>query len=131
MNAICPGFIRTPLAVRRDEERIVAGVVAGQPWPSVGEAADIAAACLFLASDDAGFVTGEALTVDGGLLAAGPDLTGKVDPQRRVRNGASACSLRLDRRPPRGPSPRLTATPRHFPGSRPVDAASGRASWCT
>ena len=88
VNAICPGFIRTPLAVRNDEARIVAGVVQGQPWPEVGEAADIAAACLFLASDDAGFVTGEALTVDGGLLAAGPDLTGKVDPsgatKRRV-----------------------------------------------
>ena len=69
VNAICPGFIRTPLAVSRNEEQVVAGVTAGQPWPSVGEPADIAAACLFLASDDAGFVTGVPLLVDGGYAA--------------------------------------------------------------
>ncbi|MFT3852071.1 MAG: SDR family oxidoreductase [Ilumatobacteraceae bacterium] len=103
VNAICPGFIRTPLAVRNDDERIVAGVVAGQPWPSVGEAGDIAAACLFLASDDAGFVTGEALTVDGGLLAAGPDLVGKVDPgaatHRRVGMQYGSTGIRPEVRP--------------------------------
>ena len=69
----------------------------------VGEAADIAAACLFLASDDAGFVTGEALTVDGGLLAAGPDLTGKVDAtgswQRRVGFTHGSTGVRPEVRP--------------------------------
>jgi NAD(P)-dependent dehydrogenase (short-subunit alcohol dehydrogenase family) len=103
VNAICPGFIRTPLAVGRHEAKVVAGVTAGQPWPEVGEATDIAAACLFLASDDARFVTGEALTVDGGLLAAGPDLTGKVDAtgswQRRVGFAHGSTGVRPEVRP--------------------------------
>jgi len=49
-----------------------------QPWPGVGEARHIADAALFLASDEAEFVTGEALVVDGGLMAGGPNLFGKL-----------------------------------------------------
>ncbi len=108
VNAICPGFIRTPLAVSRNEEQVVAGVTAGQPWPDVGEGADIAAACLFLASDDAGFVTGEALTVDGGMLAAGPDLNGKVDATgsrlRRVGFTHGSTGVRPEVRPVEPPA---------------------------
>jgi hypothetical protein len=52
-----------------------------QPWPEVGEGEHIAGAALFLASDDARFVTGEALVVDGGLTAAGPNLISRMrDP---------------------------------------------------
>ena len=87
---------------------MVAGVVAGQPWPEVGEGADIAAACLFLASDDAGFITGEALTVDGGLLAAGPDLNGKVDSTgswlRRAGFTHGSTGVRPEVRPLGGPA---------------------------
>jgi len=46
-----------------------------QPWPECGEGEHIAGAALFLASDDARFVTGEHLIVDGGLSAAGPELS--------------------------------------------------------
>ena len=42
-----------------------------QPWPEPGLPEHIAGAALFLASEDARFVTGEALVVDGGLTAAG------------------------------------------------------------
>jgi hypothetical protein len=42
-----------------------------QPWPEPGQPEHIAGAALFLASDDARFVTGAALVVDGGLTAAG------------------------------------------------------------
>ncbi|MCU1500888.1 MAG: short-chain dehydrogenase/reductase [Ilumatobacteraceae bacterium] len=79
VNAICPGFIRTPLAVGRDAETVVARISEVQPWPETGAAEDIAAACLFLASDDAQFVNGIALPVDGGLLATGTRLNGLVD----------------------------------------------------
>ncbi len=108
VNAICPGFIRTPLAVGRNEAAVVAGVVSGQPWPEVGEGADIAGACLFLASDDAGFITGESITVDGGLLAAGPDLNGKVDStgswQRRAGFAHGTTGVRPEVRPLGGPT---------------------------
>jgi hypothetical protein len=42
-----------------------------QPWPEAGRPEHIAGVALFLASDDARFVTGEALVADGGLMAAG------------------------------------------------------------
>ncbi len=48
-----------------------------QPWPEHGRGEHIAGAALFLASSDAEFVTGEALVVDGGLTAAGPELSKK------------------------------------------------------
>jgi NAD(P)-dependent dehydrogenase (short-subunit alcohol dehydrogenase family) len=45
-----------------------------QPWPDHGTGDDIAGTAVFLASDDSRFITGEAITVDGGLTAIGPDL---------------------------------------------------------
>lgn len=78
VNAICPGFIATPLASggvqpEATEERFAKS----QPWPEHGSGDHIAGAALFLASDDARFVTGEKLVVDGGLTAAGPELSKK------------------------------------------------------
>jgi NAD(P)-dependent dehydrogenase (short-subunit alcohol dehydrogenase family) len=84
VNAVCPGYIATPLAAGRPKsqheaaeveaalERLRARVSDTQPIGRTGEPEDIARAVLFLASDDAEWVTGEALVVDGGLLAGRP-----------------------------------------------------------
>lgn len=71
VNAICPGTIRTRLTAD-----IVSGVEQaakeghGIPLGRVGEPEDIARCALFLASDDAAFVSGAHLVADGGALAA-------------------------------------------------------------
>ncbi len=81
VNAICPGGILTPLIHRGSPDAARPRMRELQPWPEVGEGEHIAGAALFLASDDARFVTGEALVVDGGLTAAGPNLMTRVrDP---------------------------------------------------
>jgi NAD(P)-dependent dehydrogenase (short-subunit alcohol dehydrogenase family) len=74
VNAICPGGILTGLTNQGDPEASAKALAAFQPWPEHGKGEHIAGAALFLASDDAGFVTGEALVVDGGLTAIGPDM---------------------------------------------------------
>ena len=70
VNAICPGLIRTALTEQyfADEafERNLTTIV---PQGRHGEASEVAAAALFLASDLASYVNGVALTVDGGWLA--------------------------------------------------------------
>lgn len=74
-NCICPGGINTPLiGLGRDRHEVGATLDAAQPWPDHGRPEDVAAAAAFLVSDDAAFVTGEALVVDGGLMARGPGL---------------------------------------------------------
>jgi NAD(P)-dependent dehydrogenase (short-subunit alcohol dehydrogenase family) len=75
INAINPGTILTPLMHGGRPDRVADRLSRFVPWPdTVGRPEDIAGAALFLASDDAAYVTGEALVVDGGLTAAGPGL---------------------------------------------------------
>lgn len=77
-NCICPGAIVTPLAVGKPAptERQVEGLRRGaadmHALGRVGEPEEIAHAALWLASDDASFVTGQALAVDGGITAGRP-----------------------------------------------------------
>lgn len=79
VNCICPGAIATPLiAMGRDLEDVAKGLTTLQPWPEAGRGDDIAGAALFLASDDAHFVTGHALVVDGGLTVTGPRLMARI-----------------------------------------------------
>ncbi len=80
VNAICPGVIFTPLAVGTREEQMVQMVEALQPWPERGAGDDIAGAALWLAGDDSRFVTGDAIRVDGGIVAAGTRANSGVDP---------------------------------------------------
>jgi meso-butanediol dehydrogenase/(S,S)-butanediol dehydrogenase/diacetyl reductase len=70
-NAIAPGTIRTPIWQERiDRDPVVfQRLVKWYPLGRVGEADDVANAALFLASDEASWITGTVLSVDGGLLA--------------------------------------------------------------
>jgi meso-butanediol dehydrogenase/(S,S)-butanediol dehydrogenase/diacetyl reductase len=70
-NAIAPGTIRTPLWQERvdKEPAIFERLVRWYPLGRVGEPEDVADAAVFLASDEASWITGEVLRVDGGLLA--------------------------------------------------------------
>jgi 3-oxoacyl-[acyl-carrier protein] reductase len=67
VNAIMPGNIATEGLADMGAEYI-AGMEAAIPLGHLGSVADIAAAALFLASDEAGYITGQVLAVDGGLV---------------------------------------------------------------
>ena len=65
-NCVAPGFIRSPMTdalAEKQREGILARVPAGR----LGEGAEVAAACLYLASEEAGYVTGHTLHVNGGM----------------------------------------------------------------
>lgn len=66
-NVIAPGFISTDMTGVLDE-KIKAAVLEKIPLGDFGQAADIAAACLFLASPEARYITGQVLAVDGGMV---------------------------------------------------------------
>jgi len=66
VNAVAPGFINTDMAAKVDA-KIVESVVNSLPLRRIGESKEIAAAVLFLASDLAGYITGQVLGVDGGM----------------------------------------------------------------
>lgn len=68
VNAVAPGFIRTEMIDTIPEE-VKNAILQKCPLGRMGEAEDIAKAYLFLASDDASFITGTVLSVDGGLVA--------------------------------------------------------------
>jgi NAD(P)-dependent dehydrogenase (short-subunit alcohol dehydrogenase family) len=78
VNAICPGVIFTPLMHSGHEEDAESMVAELQPLPRRGEGSDIAGAALWLAGDDSSFVSGQSIAVDGGLLAAGPRVFGRL-----------------------------------------------------
>ena len=85
VNAICPGFIATPLNDGGNPEATQLAYSNSQPWPSYGRSEHIASTALFLASEDAAFVTGESIVVDGGAIAAGPERSRKF-PKKAGRN---------------------------------------------
>jgi NAD(P)-dependent dehydrogenase (short-subunit alcohol dehydrogenase family) len=74
VNAVCPGYTATPMVLdrglnaRRDPVTM-SRIVAREPMERLGSPREIAEAILWLCSDAASFVTGEALAVDGGFLA--------------------------------------------------------------
>lgn len=76
VNAVAPGPLMTELFHRGNTGAAEHAILERQPWPEVGWARDVAGVVCFLASPDAGFVTGETIVVDGGLLARGPALFG-------------------------------------------------------
>lgn len=74
INMVSPGPIDTPLLHRNpgmseaDVEALKEMMIANIPMHRMGEAADVAKAVLYLASDDAAFITGANLFIDGGLI---------------------------------------------------------------
>jgi NAD(P)-dependent dehydrogenase (short-subunit alcohol dehydrogenase family) len=73
VNCICPGRVKTPFVAARlkeypDPERAYREMSATQAMGRMGTPEEIAAAAVYLASDDASFVTGSALMIDGGWL---------------------------------------------------------------
>ena len=80
-NAICPGWIETGMleagfALSADPAAARADALARHATARFGQPADIAAMAVWLASDEAGFATGQMFTVDGGMTAASPVNTG-------------------------------------------------------
>ncbi len=74
VNAVCPGAIYTELLHRGRPELTDRWREQIQPWPDRGQPEMIADVAVWLGSDGARFVTGEAVTADGGLMAATPRL---------------------------------------------------------
>ncbi|MEZ5828827.1 MAG: 3-oxoacyl-[acyl-carrier-protein] reductase [Hyphomicrobiales bacterium] len=66
-NCISPGFISTPMTDVLTEKQVEA-IAAAIPAQSFGKPEDIAAAVVFFASDEAGYVTGETMHVNGGMI---------------------------------------------------------------
>jgi NAD(P)-dependent dehydrogenase (short-subunit alcohol dehydrogenase family) len=70
VNCVCPGVIETPLTAElRKDAAWVARTLSRYPLGRFGQPAEVAAAILFLSSDEAAYVTGVALPVDGGYTA--------------------------------------------------------------
>ncbi len=67
VNAVAPGFVATDI-LKTMPAKIIEGMKARTPLGRVGQPRDIANAYLFLASDEANFITGEVLRVDGGIV---------------------------------------------------------------
>jgi 2-hydroxycyclohexanecarboxyl-CoA dehydrogenase len=70
VNAVPPGFIDTPMLRKSEERNLLGGTVEDHiqrtPVRRVGRPEDIAAACAFLISEEAGYITGQILGVNGG-----------------------------------------------------------------
>jgi len=75
VNVVCPGPTATPLldalATGERGEKIKAALVKAVPFGRVGQPEDLTGTVAFLASDDASFITGQVLSVSGGLTMAG------------------------------------------------------------
>ncbi|MDX2227138.1 MAG: 3-oxoacyl-[acyl-carrier-protein] reductase [Verrucomicrobiae bacterium] len=67
VNAICPGFIETDMTAKLSPE-IRENLLAKIPLNRFGDGQDVANAVWFLASDLSGYMTGQALTIDGGMV---------------------------------------------------------------
>ena len=67
VNAVAPGFIKTDMTSVLSD-KVVEGMLTSIPLHKLGETTDIAKAVVFLVSDDAKYITGQTLHVDGGMV---------------------------------------------------------------
>ena len=70
VNVIAPGYINTEM-VAAVPEKVLEGIIATIPVGRLGEPEDIARGVVYLAADDAGFITGSTLTINGAQYIAG------------------------------------------------------------
>ena len=66
VNAVCPGLIDTKMNSELDDE-IIKSIVDSTPLNRIGKPEDVANLCLFLAGEESSFITGQLITIDGGL----------------------------------------------------------------
>jgi len=67
VNAIAPGFIQTQMTDKLSED-VKLKMKAAIPLGKLGQPSDVACACLFLASEESAYITGQTLIVDGGMV---------------------------------------------------------------
>ena len=67
VNAVAPGLIATDMTSVLPD-KVIEEMSAGIPLKRAGQAVDVAKAVLFLVSDDAAYITGQTLNVDGGMV---------------------------------------------------------------
>lgn len=87
VNCIIPGYVETAMirgyfAAQPDPDAARAQAVGLHPLGRLGRPEDLASACVYLCSDDASWVTGTALTVDGGITAG---LHAGLEPESRIQ----------------------------------------------
>jgi acetoacetyl-CoA reductase len=70
VNAICPGYIGTEMVKAVPQEVLEKSILPHIPLGRLGEPEEIARCVVFLAADDAGFITGSTLTANGGQYLA-------------------------------------------------------------
>lgn len=89
-NVVAPGSIRTPIWNERVEKepQVFETLVKWYPLGRIGEPGDVAAAALFLASDEAAWISGAVLRVDGGLMAGYPLMAEELLVESRNAEGA-------------------------------------------
>jgi len=69
VNAVCPGYVLTPMQQAEYTPEMLAEIDASIPLGRHAQPEEIAALFAFLASDDAGYITGAAISIDGGETA--------------------------------------------------------------
>ena len=69
VNAVAPGFIQTDMTAKLPEE-LKQKMLLNIPMNKLGMPEDVAAVCVFLASEDSSYITGQTLVVDGGMVMA-------------------------------------------------------------
>lgn len=68
-NAVAPGFIQTDMTAKLPED-VKAKMMEAIPVAKLGTPEDVANVCLFLASEESSYITGQTITVDGGMVMA-------------------------------------------------------------